>query len=179
MTTGQTPSEVLAGFFPDSAEAVALVSKAIAISGQPVAEGDDDARTDAIREMLGAATPAVRTRVVVISEVLRELAGVVRMLAIEAKNDQGDPDISEGHAEVTEDGWLIVSMGDKEIGRVPFNPRRRDGTESKLASDILAEYVRLHGLGKLDADSVTKLPVAGRRNIVAVVHDEPEPDPAP
>lgn len=168
----RTPADVLADFFPESAEAVALLLQCVRIGGQPVAEGEDDGRLDAIRDLLDATTAPIRTRVVVIAEVLRELAGTVRMAALQAKADAGDADVSEGHAEVTPDGWLVVYMGEKEIGRVPFNPRRQDGTENKLATDIIAEYVRLHVNGALESANVTKLPAPGRRTSVAVIDDK-------
>lgn len=179
MSETQTPTDVLSEFFPDSAAAVALVLQAIAVGGKPIETGDVDPRPDAMRDLFAETTSEIRTRAVVIADVLRELAGTVRAVALEAKSDAGDADISEGHAEVTPDGWLVVSMGEKEITRVPFNPRRpADGTDVKLAQDILAEYTRLHVLGGIEAAGVTKLPAPGRRTAVAVVKDAAEPDGA-
>lgn len=167
----RNPADVLVDFFPESAAAVALLLQCVRIGGQPIAEGDDDNRLDAIRDLLDASTSPIRTRVVIIAEVLRELAGSVRMAALQSKADNADPDVSEGTAEVTPDGWLVVHMGEKEIARIPFNPRRQDGTENKLATDIIAEYVRLHVNGGIEAANVTKLPTPGRRTSVAVLDD--------
>lgn len=173
--TTPTPTETLRGFFPESAEAVNLVLRAIAIAGAPVPDGEDDAREQAIYDMMGSeATPQIRTRVAVITETLRELCGTIRAATMSAKSDSGDPDLTEGHAEVTEDGYLVVSVGDKEIGRVPFDPRRTDGTETKLANDMLAEWTRLNIAGRLEARNIAEGRSApGRKTVVHVVADEP------
>lgn len=173
-TAAPTPTETLRGFFPESADAVNLVLRAIAIAGTPVPDGEHDGREQAIYDMMGSeATSEIRTRAVVISETLRELCGTIRAAIMSAKSDSGDADLTQGHAEVTEDGFLVVRVGEKEIGRVPFDPRRTDGTETKLANDMLAEWTRLHVAGRLEARNVADGgAVPGRKTVVHVVAEE-------
>lgn len=173
-----SPTAALADMFPDSAEAVNIIMRALAIGAQPATdEMEADGRMEAIRGLVESTTSEVRTRVVVITEILRELTGTVRALTMTAKGDAGDPDISEGHAEITADGFLVVFMGEREIARLPYNPRRNDGTAEKLAGDALAEFTRLHALGGLEVANVTKLPATGKRVGVAVLVEDKGTEP--
>ncbi len=164
--------EDVLGNFPNSREAVALIAAALRIAGTPVDDGDDDGRRDAIGELMETVSPAVRTRVCVLAGVLGELSRAIRSVAIETKARLADPDISSGDAIVTPDGWLVVTMDGKEIGRVPYDPHRQDGTEAELSRDILREYVRMHGRGDLEvANLATPLPKPGARTVIAIVDD--------
>lgn len=166
----------LLGNFPDSREAVALIGAALRIAGVPVAEGEDDGRRVAILELLQGSTSTVRTRVCVLAGVLAELAATLRSFALEVKAEQNDPDISSGDAVVTPDGWLVVTMAGKEIGRVPYDPRR-EGDDVALSESMLREFVRLHGRGDLEvADFKAQLPKAGKRGVVAIMRDDPSAD---
>lgn len=163
------------GNFPDSREAVALIGAALRIGGTPLAADASDGREEAIAELFRNVSPAVRSRAVVLAGVFSEIANTVRDIGIVSKVEAEDPDMHAGEAEVTEDGWLVVSVSGKEIARVPFDPRRTDGFEQKLTADILAEHFRLHVRGQLEIDTVKKgFPAPGRRTVVAVLPEKPD-----
>lgn len=137
--------------------AVDLVFAILAESARGV-DGDGDTRPKVIDRLVQDATPAVRTRAAQLASVLSEFALRVHRIMLAGKMDAQDPDVAQGHAEILDEGWLVVTMGDQLIGRVPYNPERGQAEASRMAEEILAEHVRLHVMRSIDGAADVALP---------------------
>lgn len=129
----------------DGSEPAHLVFGTLAIATQPApSEGFDDPRFIEIRDLIMGASPEVRTRALQITSALLPVLERLRSLIITVKSECEDADVRHGNAEVLPEGWLVVTMGDETIGRVPYNPERGMEEASRVAEEILSEHVRLH-----------------------------------
>lgn len=129
----------------DSSAPTDLVFRTLAIASQPApTEDGEDPRYVEIRDLVMGAAPEVRTRAAQLTSALVPILTRLRSLILTVKSESNDADVAHGDAEVLPDGWLVVTMGDVEVARLPFNPERGPEDAGRIAEELLSEHVRLH-----------------------------------
>jgi hypothetical protein len=103
-----------------------------------------DPRAADIEDVVRRAAPAVRTRAAQLATALLPIVTRCRSLILAIKSEAEDADVTHGDAEILPDGWLVVTMGGEQVGRVPYNPDRGQEDAARMAEEMLTEHVRLH-----------------------------------